>query len=169
MVVSLTAGRLSPSLLDYVCGRKARVSLNMFPVLSALCYDSVRACTSWLIASVLPSLGFKKGFSSQYKTGWDTLVSSGLQSLLGKMEAGLDCLQEENPSVLKVNHGLPPQKQAKRIVLVVHTGVCAVNPSYLLWEQQYEESELTFLRIYRGEMLFAQESSTVFKKGDSVR
>lgn len=37
-------------------------------------------------------------------------------------------------------------------------GVCALNPSYLLWEQQYEKAELTFLRINHGEMLFAQES-----------
>lgn len=78
-------------------------------------------------------------------------------------------MQEENPSVLKLSHELPPQKQAKWIVLVVPVCFCALSPSYLLWEQQYKESDLKFLRVYCGEMLFAQETSTIFKKGDGVR
>ena len=141
VIFSLITGKLSPFLLDYICRRKPHVSRDMFPILSTLCCNNVCACASWLIASVLPSLGFKKQFSSQYKIGWDTLVISGLQSLLGKMEAELDCLQEENSSVCKLDHELPPQNEAKWIVLVVHMG---------------------------GEKLFAQESSAVFKKGDSV-
>lgn len=39
--------------------------------------------------------------------------SDGLQSLLRKMEAGLDCLRKENLSICRQNHELPPQKQSK--------------------------------------------------------
>lgn len=62
VVFSITAGRLSPSLLDYVYRRKAHISLNTFPILSTLCFDCVCACISWLIASVLPSQASRNTF-----------------------------------------------------------------------------------------------------------
>lgn len=131
--------------------------LNIFLVLSAFCCDSVCAWTSWLVASALPACASRSSPPPSIKlaglvwsfldfwVGW-TLESSGKKrGRVGQPEGGrFFCSQAESWIV--------STKTSKGIVLVVY--VLAQNLSYLLWEQQYKESELMFLRIYCGEMLF---------------
>lgn len=110
VVVSLTASGLLPSLLDYVSRRKSCVSINTFPILSALCCGSVCDCTSSLIPSVLPSLASRSSLSPSIKLTevmWSALmpfrVSWGRWRLGWIVERGISISSLANSRISSTN------------------------------------------------------------------